>query len=292
VLRALLLLVTALSAPQVTARIETGLHPCGAAAGFGAVWVANDGSGSLARVNPRTNRVNRRIGVGRGACSADAGAGFVWVTNYKTGSLVRVDPRTLRTRKVRVGRSPFDVVVAGGRVWSTTWRDGRLVELDPSTLRIIRRLAVGSYPTGLLELDGSIWVGFGKEATAIARVDPTSGQVTRVPVGVRAPSWFAVGTKDLWVTADDNALVHVDPRSARVLGTARFGRTLAEPAVAADGTIWVPDKEIDKVFRIAPATGRVIDSFPGGDGAFHAFEAFDSMWVTSYAGTDVWRFKP
>jgi hypothetical protein len=53
----------------------------------------------------------------------------------------------------------------------------------------------------------------------------------------------------------------------------------------------VPDKEIDTIFRIDPATGRVVDAFAGGDGAYNAVRAFGSMWVTSYAGSDVWRFK-
>jgi streptogramin lyase len=292
VLHALLALVAALSPPHVSARIPTGLHPCGSAAGFGAVWVANDGSGTLARVSPRTNRVTRRVRIGRGACSVDAGAGFVWVTNYKTASVVRVNPRTFRKRSVRVGRSPFDVLVWEGHVWASSWQDGRVVEVEPRSLRVLRRLDVGPYPTGLLGRSDAIWLGFGRNATAIARIDPGTGRLTRVPVGARAPSWFALGTTDLWITAADNVLVHLDPSNGHVLGTMHVGRTLAQPAAAPDGTIWVPDKEIDKIFRVDPGSGRVVDSFAGGDGAFVALRAFGSMWVTSYAGADVWRYRP
>ncbi len=67
VLLALFLLLVAGSSPPVTARVATGEHPCGIASGFGAVWVANDGSGTLARVDPKTNRVTRRVRAGRGA---------------------------------------------------------------------------------------------------------------------------------------------------------------------------------------------------------------------------------
>jgi hypothetical protein len=76
----------------------------------------------------------------------------------------------------------------------------------------------------------------------------------------------------------------------RVISTTRIGFTLAQPALSRDGTLWVPDKQVDTIFRIDTATGRVIDSFPGGNGAFAALRGFGSMWVTSYAGTDVWRF--
>jgi DNA-binding beta-propeller fold protein YncE len=292
VLLALLLLLVAGASPPVTARIATGEHPCGIASGFGAVWVANDGGGTLARINPKTNRVTRRVRVGPGVCSVATGSGFVWMTNYRTGSVVRVSPRTFQARSVTIGDEPFDVLVGAGHVWATSWGDGTLVELDPRSLRVLRRLDVGPYPAGLASRRGSIWVGFGRSATSVVRVHPSSGRVTRVAVGVQTPAWFSAGTRDLWISADDNALVHIDPRTEQVLGTARFGRTLCHPAAAADGTIWVPDKEIDRVFRVDPATGRPLASFAGGDGAFEALRAFRSVWITSYAGADVWRYRP
>jgi streptogramin lyase len=292
VLLALLLLIVAGAAPPVTARIATGEHPCGIAAGFGSVWVANDGAGTLARINPKTNRVTRRIRLRPGVCSVATGAGFVWLTNYRTASIVRVSPRSFQARSVRIGDEPFDIIVAGGRVWATAWGDAALVVLDPRSLRVLHRLDVGPYPAGLTNRAGSIWVGFGRSATSVARVEPSSVKVTRVPVGVAAPAWFSAGTRDLWISADDNALVHLDPKTERVLGTARLGRTLGHPAAAGDGTVWVPDKEIDRVFRVDPATGRPIGSVAGGDGAFEALRAFRSVWVTSYAGADVWRYRP
>jgi hypothetical protein len=55
------LLVVLLVVPRLVATVSTGTAPCGAAAGFGALWAANDGSGTLLRVDPSTNRVTRRV---------------------------------------------------------------------------------------------------------------------------------------------------------------------------------------------------------------------------------------
>lgn len=288
---ALLLSLLALAAPAPQL-IATGNAPCGAAAGFGSVWVANDRSGTLVRIDPRSNRVVGRVRVGRGACSTATGAGAVWVVNYATDSLFRVDPRTLRVRTVRVGDQPEDTIVAFGRVWATSWKDGTLTAVDPVTLSVVRRIDVGQYPAGLAARRGSIWVGFGREVTSIARVDPQTAAVTRVPVGSARPAWFVSGTPDLWIQATDSDLLHVDPAGGQVLGRHHVGRTLGHGAAAPDGTIWVPDKEQDLVFRIDPASGTVIESFPAGRGAFLALRAFGSMWVISYAGSDVWRFAP
>ena len=282
--------LAALGSPQLVARIETGSSPAGATAAYGAVWVANDRSGTLARLDPATNRVTRRLRLRPGIFSVTHGFGALWVVNYDRDTLSRVDPRTGRVRSIRVGASPFDVAAAFGRVWVTAWEAGKLVEVDPRSLRVVRRIAIGARPTGLHVADGVLWVGFGRSATAIARLDPKSLKVERVPVGVRAPSWFVAGAAGLWIQAADNVLVHVE--RGRVVDRLTFGRTLAQGALGPDGTLWIPDKEQSLVYRVDPRTARMLDSFTAGPGAFLALRAYGSMWVTSYAGEDVWRFRP
>jgi streptogramin lyase len=261
-------------------------------AAFGSVWVANDGAGTLARVDPRTNRVVRRVHLGAGLFSVTHGFGALWVVNYKRNTLTKVDPKTLRHRGVRVGAVPFDVLAAYGRVWVTAWEAGRLVEVDPRSLHVLRRTHIGPRPTGLRAAAGAVWVGFGRSATAVARVDPRTRRVERVDVGARAPSWFMAGTRDLWIQAADNVLVQLDPSTRKIGARLTFGGTLAQGAMAPDGTLWVPDKEQNVVYRVDPLSATVIDSFPAGPGAFFALPAFGSMWVASYAGDDVWRYRP
>ena len=156
---ALLAAVVALAGaqPHVVARIPTGAAPAGATAAFGAVWVANDGAGTIARIDPRTNRVTRRIRLKPGPFSLTHGFGALWVDNYKRQSLTRVDPRSGRARSVRIGAVPFDVVAAFGRIWATAWDAGTLVEVDPASLRVVRRTAIGPRPTGLAVADGALY---------------------------------------------------------------------------------------------------------------------------------------
>jgi YVTN family beta-propeller protein len=280
-----------LAQPQVTARVATGANPCESVVAAAAVWVANEGDGTLVRIDPRTNRVTATIRLGRGTCAVAAGAGAVWVANERTGSLLRVDPRTRRTRSVVVGGAPFDVLVAAGTVWTTGFGNGTLVGVDPRTMRVTRRIRVGGAPTGLLYNAGAIWVGLGRGATAVLRVDPGSGSIQRFDVGATAPSHFVATTSGIWVANDGDTLVHIDPASGGVSGVVHAGRTLGQAALGADGTLWVPDKEIDRIFRLDATTGQLLESFTGSDGAFQALAAFGSVWVTSYAGTDVWRFR-
>jgi YVTN family beta-propeller protein len=275
--------------PALTATITTGTHPCGIVSAFGSVWVANDG-GTLVRIDPRTNRVRKRIRSGAGACFMTADARALWIANYK-GGLVRVTPQG-RVQKIAVGATPDSVLVAFGRVWVTTWGAGKLAVVDPRTLKVVHRINVGSKPAGLAARNGAVWVGFSRDATAIARVSPGNYRVDRIDIGVREPRGFVAGTKDLWIQANTGDLVQFDPVARRVLAHLEVGRTLAQGAVAPDGTIWVPDKEQNLVYRVDPGRRRVVDSFPAGPGAYVTLRAYGSMWVTSYAGRDVRRFRP
>lgn len=277
------------SQPALLATITTGRSPCGVVSAFGSVWVANDG-GTLVRIDPKTNRVVRKIRVGPGSCSLAASAHALWIANYKRG-LLRVTPSG-GVRRINVGAAPFDVIVAYKRVWVTAWEANRLAVVEPQTLEVVRRIEIGSRPVGLRALNGAVWVGFGREATAIARVNPLTFRVEQIDLGVRAPGWFVAGTRDLWIQANEGDLLHVDAVGLRVLAHLQVGRTLAQGAAAPGGTIWMPDKEQGIVYRVDPERQRVLGSFPAGPGAYVALRAHDSMWVTSYAGRDVRRFRP
>src|SRR5580765_3336673 len=163
--------VLATGMPTVLARVPSGVSPCGMVAAFGSVWVANDG-GTLARISPGTSRATSRVKLSAGTCSVASSAGALWVTNYKRSTVVRVDPRSGGQQRIAVDAAPFDVLVAFGRVWVTAWEGGKLDVIDAKSLRVVRRIDIGPRPMGLTVARGAIWVGFGRDATSIARVDP------------------------------------------------------------------------------------------------------------------------
>ena len=279
------------SLPQVLARIPTGDSPGAATAAYGAVWVTNDAAGTLARIDPQTNWVTRRARLKPGVFSVTHGFGALWVVNYKRNTLTRVDPSSMRARSVRVGAVPDGLLAAYGRVWVTAWEAGRLVEVDPRSLKVVRRTRIGPRPSGLRAAAGAVWVGFGRTATAVARVDPRTHRIERVSVGVRAPAVFSVGTRDLDQGGGQRGRPARPPHE-KSASPALVRRHACARSTGPDGTIWLPDKELNVIHRVDPKTSTVVDSFAGGSGAFFPLRAFGSMWVTSYAGSDVWRFKP
>jgi len=269
--------------------ITVGAGPCGIAAGFGYIWVASDGAGTLSRVDPRTNRV-RTVRVGTTACWLAAGAGGIWVARYGPGVIVRVDPKTLRRSTIKVGPNPEGVAVAAGSVWVTGFDDGTLRRIDPVRRRVVETFHLGGVTAGLAVADRSLWIGFGREATSIARLDLGTHEVTRIDVGHRTPDRISSDGRSLWVSAQDT-VVRVDPKTNRAVARFDLAGTFAQGTAAHDGAIWIPNKERNTITRFDPRTNRVAAALRAGPGAIAATAGFGTVWVTSYAGADIRRYR-
>jgi DNA-binding beta-propeller fold protein YncE len=288
-----LALCAAVSVPLASAAppraIPVSDGPCGVAVGFGYIWVASDRAGTLSRVDPRTNRV-RTVRVGTTACWLTAGAGGIWVARYGPGVLVRVDPKTLRKSTIKVGPNPEGVAVAAGSVWVTGFDDGTLRRVDPVRRKVVETLHLGGVTAGLAVASRSLWIGFGREATAIARLDLRTHELTRIDVGHQTPDRISTDGRSLWVSAQDT-VVRVDPQTNRVVARFALGGTFAQGTSAGDGAIWIPNKERNTITRFDPRTNRVAAVLRAGPGAIAATAGFGTVWVTSYAGADIRRYR-
>jgi len=147
-LAAILVATVARAAATPVATIRTGIQPCAAVQGFGAVWVSVYGSARLSRIDPATNRVTTSIPVGASPCGLAIGAGSVWIDGYGTNTIERVNPRTRKVRPIRVGSAPFDVAYAFGAVWSTDNGSRQVSRIDPRTNRVVRVIRTGGAPAG------------------------------------------------------------------------------------------------------------------------------------------------
>jgi streptogramin lyase len=290
-LGALLLLLLPASAPTVVAKIRTDLHPCGAAAGLGSVWVAAYDSGRLLRLNTQTNRVVQRIQVAPGICPVAVAGRFVWVASDKTDVIYRVNPQRGRVvSRLRTSHWPAHLAVAAGSLWVSSYEHGHVVQISLKTNRMTRLYKFNGNPSGLAGTPGALWVSFGRTGTSLARIDLATQQFRRVPIGHAGAGFLTAVGGSLWTTTADGYAVRVDPRTRRVVASFRIRGTPAGIAAAPDGLIWVAEKENDTITRIDPISNKLIDVTPAGNGALSIVRAAGDMWVTNFAGTDVWRF--
>jgi DNA-binding beta-propeller fold protein YncE len=88
----------------------------GIATGLGSVWVTNDESGAVVRIDPQQEAVLRTYDVSGQPSGVAVGAGAIWVPS-DTGAVARINPLTDEVETVGVGGAPRNVVVAPGGVW-------------------------------------------------------------------------------------------------------------------------------------------------------------------------------
>jgi YVTN family beta-propeller protein len=103
--------------------------PTAVAVGEGAVWVAARpgfrccppeaiGSGTLTRIDPKTNSVATAIPVGGEPAALAIGEGAIWVADPATKSVVRVDPSTNDVAAhVPLRAQPRGIAVGDGAIW-------------------------------------------------------------------------------------------------------------------------------------------------------------------------------
>jgi virginiamycin B lyase len=198
----------------------------GLAVGEGAVWVTDIGN-DVWRIDPASNAVVAKIPVGSLPAALTVAYGSVWVTDIGTGTLSRIDAATNRvTATINVGQSngsaegAESIVAGGGAVWVGNDIDNKLYRIDPST-NAVTALDIGAADRGdwrvmsLAYGAGSVWAF--ADACNIARIDPTSGVVTKRyticdPAMATGTGAIAIAFGSLWVTfPEEGVLWRIQP---------------------------------------------------------------------------------
>jgi YVTN family beta-propeller protein len=248
------------------------------AVGEGAVWVTNPDADTVSRIDPATNAVVATIPTaGHFPIGVTTTSGAVWVSNHhadpadpdSSGSVVRIDPATNAVVAITPVGAPFfsggpgGMTAAGGSVWVGVPNLGGIVRIDPatSTFAGFTPLAACGVP---IAGDGAVWIpsaGCAKPASALARINATSGSLDMV-LNPGGASWFAAtGFGSAWVSVTSLSCPPKCPPSARglvrldVVSGAVTGRLATDGfgfvAVGA-GSIWAGLGEAGQVVRIDP----------------------------------------
>ncbi len=298
------------AAPAVDAPVRVGTNPTAVAVGEGSVWVANNGSGTVSRLDAATGR---RLGVplrvGPGPRAVSVGEGAVWVI-AGAGDVVRVDPGAHRARRVARVDDAAGVVAARGGVWVTSRAGNRVVRLDPRTGRMKGRpVRVGRAPTDVALAGGAVWVA-NSAAGTLSRIDAGSGRVDRTVRVARRQVLGLSGAGDrLWAAKTDSplaspiALVGVDAETGHLDGSAlRVPGGVPVRLAAGAGGVWVTDlgSALPSAPGRAPAVTRVDPQAPAiAGGPIRVGQApagitvgAGSVWVTNSGDGTVSRIRP
>jgi DNA-binding beta-propeller fold protein YncE len=212
-----------LASGRTVATITVRRGPLDLAATPGAVWVTNAGAGgdSVARINPKTNRVaGRPVRTGASPQSLAVGGGSLWVANHDERTVARIDLASGKVvADIPVPSEPHRVAYGAGAAWVGNWHDDSVSRIDPATNRVVGSpISIGFHHAGNLVVGaGGVWV------TSDYRVDGA---------------------------AQDTVVVRIDTQTNRAVETIAVGGHPIDVA-AAGGAVWVSVANPGRLLRIA-----------------------------------------
>src|SRR5580704_408583 len=260
-----------------------------------AVWISNKPKNSIARIDPKTNKVAETITVGKAPCSGLAiGFDSLWVPNCGDQTVSRVDLKTNKitaTFPIGIANSEGGLAASPDSVWMLTDKNGTLARIDPATNKVVAEVYVarGSYMAAFGE--GAVWVT-STDGNLVSRVDPNTNLVTdSIPVG-KAPRFLAVGEGAVWtLNQGDGTVTRIDFKTNKVVATIEVGVPGEGGDIATgEGSVWVTSFGFP-ISRIDPATNKVVQQFVGkGGDALRV--GLGSVWLSNYEAGTVWRIDP
>ena len=156
-------------------------------AGSESLWALLS-NGQLTQIDPRTADMIESIDVGQSASGITAGFGAVWVPDDLTGTITPVGMETLQPgTPIAIPGDIDDLEAGAGAVWSLDTDAGVVTPIDPDTGALGSPVRVGVRPTDLASGLGALWVTNNGDGT-ISKVDPVTGGSTTLDVGAPVAS--------------------------------------------------------------------------------------------------------
>jgi serine/threonine-protein kinase len=203
---------------------KVGTSPGSITFSGGHVWVVNDGSGTITRIDPKSGRTSTKGGVPSPCLVSPASDGGVWVSSCKGGFVAHVRPDFSLGRAIRV-QAPGEAAEDHGSLWVVSERTlsssvlGKDVveRIDPATGRVLKAIPVGSGAADIMQANGALWGCNSFDAT-IWRIDPKTDHATTIPAApFDYPVRIANGDAGFWVS-DRNRLEQMGGTPFGVIG--------------------------------------------------------------------------
>lgn len=274
----------------------------------GKLWVSFTDTGSVAPVDPQTNRIGRQIRLAKGLATEleNPMAGDprqLWAIDNATERAYRINPRTQKVEAVLDVDGPIGATLAFASLWIAEFYPYKVIRVDPVTSQIRARIPA-SGPTDVEAGAGSIWV-LAHHADEVLRVDPQTNRVSAtIPLISKSstPERMTFGEGALWVTdTPGQSVTRVDPETNEATNEIvmpGLEATWPQPISTGGGYVWVAGEW--HVFRVDPrantVTGaarlaRVIKGNESG-GLTDVKYAFGSVWAVDAVDRKLYRVAP
>jgi len=276
-----------------TVTLIAGTAPRGTTLGAGdLVWVTKRNTGSVAVIDPTSNRVIGEVEPSVSAImqSVAVGAGAVWATDFP-GRVYRIDP-TSRTILATVPTVTYAGAITAGNgvVWVDNGDLHRVTRIDASTNEVAGHI---EFERGIFDVamtDNAVWVV--TEEGHIHRFAPTASRIGQTIEVAGEPNAIAGGAATLW--ASDLMFGRVLRISAGGVQRIDVGVvSLEAPGIAVGlGSVWVATGENGSVIRIDANTDQQLATIDLGGWVEDVAVGAGAVWAVLPEDALVVRIDP
>ena len=272
---------------------RVGRDPESIASTEDALWVANAGDRTVARIDLDSKQVRIVGGAPVAAQLVSSLSGDVWLSSFEEPvvSLIAERGRIVEgvhelasgPLLVRLPGSAEGLAIGGGFLWVTSPSDSggedTLTSVDLRTRQVVSSVTVGHLPLYTTFGYGSAWVS-NYRGDSVSVVRPGSRKVETIEVS-GGPLGIAAGAGAVWVaTFWSKELVRIDPETRRVVRRIPIGAGPLAVAVGA-GSVWVTNRDDRTISRIDPHANRVVQTIPLAAPPHGIRFAHGRVWVTT-----------
>jgi DNA-binding SARP family transcriptional activator/DNA-binding beta-propeller fold protein YncE len=272
---------------------RVGRAPESIASTENAMWVANVGDRTVARIDLESRQVRIVGGAPVAYQLVSSLSGDVWLSSFEEPlvSLIAERGRIVESIhdlasgpvQVRLPGSAEGLDIGGGFLWITSPSDSggddTLTRVDLRTRQVVSSVTVGHLPLFTTFGYGSAWVS-NYRGNSISVVRPGSREVETIEVP-GGPLGIAAGAGAVWVaTFWTKELVRIDPETRRVVRRIPIGDGPLAVAVGA-GSVWVTNRDDRTISRIDPHANRVVRTIPLAAPPHGIRFAHGRVWVTT-----------
>jgi YVTN family beta-propeller protein len=268
------------------------------------VWVVNQNTNSISKINKATNTVEAIIpGAGFTGLAVDDES--VWTANFLTPTVSKINKatNTIETT-IDVGQEPLGVAVDDTYAWAInskvgdSYAAGTVSKIDKATNLVVKTIDLNqSYPNCITVDDKYVWVG-NHLSNSVSKIDKATDTVVQTidlnPYttpdyeGIKYGPWGITVDEDyVWVSNHRSySISKIDKITGDVVAIdIRAGLTYAWPTGVAvdDKYLWAaitaPEGYPNALFKIDKASNAILETINGEGELYGPVIDKDYVWV-------------
>jgi streptogramin lyase len=260
--------------------------------GDGGIWVSVRDTGTVIKIDGKTNKPADPVAVGQGPCAGlTTGFGSLIVPLCGVPAIARLN---LKNNEVTVPFKGVSAAMVGpvtgvSSIWIVSDARGTLTRIDPESNAAVADVPLGAKALAIAFGQGALWVATEKDE--LLKINPYTVVTSEIIKVGKSPRSIAFGEGAVWtLNAGDGSISRVDTKTNKIANTIKLGVPVTGgQIVAGEGSIWVSAPGLP-IARIDPRTNHVVQQFHGeGGGAM--LIAQGAIWITATPKA-IWRLDP